>query len=371
MPAEKSDFGIPFPRLLVALLVTIIPISVGGLYSISHSDKALERNIGLHFQTIAEGSAAQVAAFVHDRLANVGFLAVEPVVVDQIGAANAAYSGLAESVVASRFQSIEKTWDTPASKPVVDHILASRASSLLRRFREHDPRFLRITVTDVRGGVVAATHKTEDYYQADEEFWQAIFAAGRGAVNITDVKYDPITKSYYIGIGVPVPGENGSGFIGAVDALVDVSTLFPVVNRAQLGPSARSLIVKEDGTIIAGPNVNLAMGLKAEEYLALDERLGGILGRRGGYLVSDLRGANRSLIGYADTGLKSDYGNLGWAVLVAQDTVDALGPVRVAGRLLAFMSLIGLAAVTLLTVYFVLHRRRTLTEIESIAHRYA
>jgi hypothetical protein len=40
-------------------------------------------------------------------------------------------------------------------------------------------------VTDARGGTVAATHKTLDYYQADEEFWQNIYASGRGAVSIT------------------------------------------------------------------------------------------------------------------------------------------------------------------------------------------
>ena len=45
--------------------------------------------------------------------------------------------------------------------------------------------------------------------QADEDFWQAIHGGGRGAVNITDVRYDEITKSYYIGIGVPVLEEDG------------------------------------------------------------------------------------------------------------------------------------------------------------------
>lgn len=35
------------------------------------------------------------------------------------------------------------------------------------------------------------------------------------------------------------------------------------------------------------------------------------------------------------------------------------------------MSVRGLVAVTLLTVYFVLHRQRPMTEIELLAHKYA
>jgi membrane protease subunit (stomatin/prohibitin family) len=43
------------------------------------------------------------------------------------------------------------------------------------------------TVTDQKGAVVAATHKTLDYFQADEDFWQAAYAQGRGAINLTDI----------------------------------------------------------------------------------------------------------------------------------------------------------------------------------------
>ena len=49
---------------------------------------------------------------------------------------------------------------------------------MLRRQRDFDRRFLRITVTDAKGATVAATHKTLDYYQADEEFWQNISVPG-------------------------------------------------------------------------------------------------------------------------------------------------------------------------------------------------
>jgi hypothetical protein len=227
---------------------------------------------------------------------------------------------------------------------------------------------LRITVTDERGAVVAATHKTIDYFQGDEEFWQAIYARGRGAVNLTDVLYDEVTKSHYIGIGVPVLEEGTNRFLGAVDALVDISNLFPIVNRRQVGPSARTLLLKDDATIIAGPNISMATNVKSGEFAALRDAFGTLEGRQPGHLVADVVGGDRRMIGFADTGLKRDYGNLAWYVVVSQQEREALSPVRGVVRMLSFLVLLALAAVTLSAVYFSIHRRVPMAGIDEL-HR--
>ena len=258
----------------------------------------------------------------------------------------------------------EESWNTPAAAPFVQSILSTRASRVLRRHRELDQRFLRVLVTDEKGAVVAATHKPVNYYQAEQDYWQAIYAQGRGAVNVTDILYDEVTKSNYIGIGAPVLEEGSNRFIGAVDALVDLSSLFPVVNRSQVARGERTMLVKDDGTVITAPQATLSMNLKSDEFAAIQDALGSLRGRQTGYLTAGLRSGGRDLIGFADTGLKQDYQNLGWVVLVTQDQNDALAPVSTSLRLIALLALIGLAGVTLMAVYFSLHRTRELTDIE-------
>lgn len=366
MPSERYEVRVPFRRLLIAMLLTIVPISIAGLYTISLSERSLEKTIGTHFKTIAESTALEVSQFIHDRVLNVGAMANATAVIDEVTAANRNYAGMGEAAVAGRIQNIEKSWNTPASDAFVKTMLATRASRLLRRLQALDPRFLRITVTDERGAVVSATHKTLDYFQADEEFWQGIYAHGRGSVSVTDILYDEVTKSHYIGVGVPVVEEGTNRFIGAVDALVDLSTLFPFVSRLQLGPSFRASLVKEDGTIIAAPETTLSMNLKSEVYAAVRDALRSVQGRQTGYVVTDVSGAGRKLIGFADTGLKDDYKNLGWIVLVSQDAGEAFAPTRAVGRMLAFMALVGLATVVFLGVYFSLHRTQRLTDIRSV-----
>jgi hypothetical protein len=347
------------------MLVTILPISIAGLYSISQSEAAMKADTGNHFKTIAESTAAEISQFIHDRLGDVAVLAVEPTIVDTVLAANRSYGGMSEAAITGRMQQVEESWNRPASEPLVKGILSSRASAFLRRFRDLDRRFLRVTVTDEKGGTVAATHKTIDYYQADEEFWQDIYAGGRGGVSITDVLYDELTKSHYIGIGVPVLEEGSQRFLGAVDALVDISSLLALANRMQASAGGRILLVKDDGTVIVGPQLNLAMNVKSGEYAALADDPG-TANRQSGYAVTDVSGGGRTLIGFADTGLKRDYGKLGWVVLVSQSTAEAFRPMRYVGRLLAFMSLLGLGAIALLGAYFGMHRDLHFADIEAL-----
>ena len=66
--------------------------------------------------------------------------------------------------------------------------------------------------------------------------------------------------------------------------------------------------------------------------------------------------SGQAVIGFADTGLKEDYGNLGWVVLAAQDTSEAFAPIHVVDRIVAMMSILGLLAVTLFAVWVSIHR---------------
>jgi hypothetical protein len=310
---------------------------------------------------LAASTATGVSQFIHDRVLDVGIVAAQPDLVDAVSTANRAYQGLGEDAVRARIERIDKAWNTPAMEDALKAVLSSRAARLLQRHRELDPRFLRMTVTDERGATIAATHKTLDYYQADEDYWQAIYAQGRGAVSITDILYDEVTKANYIGIGVPVLEPGSNRFLGTVDALIDVSTLFPLLNR-QAGPGQRSMLVKEDGTIISAPQISLAQRIKSDEYAAVQEFLGTAWGRQAGYLETPLR-TGRMLIGFADTGLKQDYQALGWFVLVSQPTQEAFAPIRGIARLIAFMALFGLGMVALLGAYFAMHRWRHFEEI--------
>ena len=119
MASERFEFRIPIPKLLIGALLTVVPISVAGLYTLNHSQSALEKTFGIHFRTIAEFAAAEVSQFIHDRVTSVGVLATDPLLVDAVQAANRGYSGQNETAVAEKMQRIEKMWNTPAASGMV------------------------------------------------------------------------------------------------------------------------------------------------------------------------------------------------------------------------------------------------------------
>jgi len=364
MPQDNFELRISVRRLLIIMMITIVPVSVLGLFVSAQSENAQESEAGTYLKTIAEGLSTEISRFVHNRVVDIHKVAVEPIVIDTVVAANRGYQSLSEGVVTERISGIEKIWNTPAADARVKEMLSNSASRLLRRHREVDPRILRITVTDEKGATIAATHKTLDYYQADEEYWQNIYASGRGAVSLTDILYDEVTKSNYIGVGVPVLEEGSNRFIGTVDALIEVSSLFPIVTRAQFGETGRAMLVKDDGTVISAPQTTLSMKLKSDEFTAVQDRLQTLTGRQTGHMVAELPGGGRNLIGFADTGLKADYRSLGWVILTTQSAGEAFGPVRTVGRLMMLLALAGLAVVTLLAVYYAMNRRQVYADIK-------
>lgn len=367
MDIQRREIRIPALRVLVAMLLLITPICILALVAVAQANNAVERTVGTHFRSISEATASEISAFVHDRVTDVGALARDYTIIEAVESGNRSYSGRSEEQIANAIRKVESEWNTPAAAPLANGILSSRASQVLRRHRDFDRRLLRITVTDARGATVAGTHKSLDYYQADEDYWQKIHADGRGTVSVTDVLYDDVTKAYYVGIGVPILEDQTNRFLGTVDALVDVGVIFAVTQRMRFGTTATLLLVKDDGTIIAGPGLVDPLKTKSAEFAEVLEQ--GDTNRSSGYLVATA--GERQVIGFADTGLKRDYGSLNWYVVSAQTATEAFAPVRPVVRMLVLMALLGLAAVTLFGVYLYFHQGFAYEHIGRVEERSA
>jgi Cache domain len=363
MPLDKSEVRVSLQKLLIILTLILVPLNLIGLYLTMESHGALEQTTGTLLRDIAQSNAIAARQFIDDRVANVAAIAAQPSVLDAIIAANLAFSQVKDTARTAKIADTENKWSTAEVDALVASMLASRASAWLRHYRELDPRFMKLIILDANGVPVAATDKPAHYAPVDEVFWQGVSAKGTGAVYVTQVISDGQGRANYIGIGFPVLDEGSRRFIGAVHALVDVSTLFALLNREQPGRTTVTMLVKQDGTIISAPNVSPAMQMKSEEYGAVRDALGTLQGLQAGFVIAGMRGGNR-IVGFADTGLTPIYSNLSWFVMVSQSEREALAPVRTVGYFAILMVIVGLLMVTLLAAYFFLHRAQELAEIE-------
>jgi len=186
-------------------------------------------------------------------------------VADAVTAAQRSRRGLDDAVITAKLGKIESTWETPQVDPLVKEILSSPTSQALRHHREAGPRILKILVADETGATVAATDKPLHYVQPNEPYWQAVYAEGRGGIYVSGIRYDDQTKANYLEIGAPVLEEGTRRFIGAVNALVDVTGLVSRFQREAIGRTARIMLVQDDGTLISPLNLDPSLRLKADE----------------------------------------------------------------------------------------------------------
>jgi hypothetical protein len=323
---DRLEVRVSITKLLFSLIVVIVPLSIVGLILTGRSDKSLDNAIGTDLKTMAQLYSDDVSQFMLDRVNEVMAMATDPAVVQTVSKSAGAHE-----------------------------MLTNSASQILRQRRDLDPRLLRVVATDANGTILAATHKPAVSSYAQNELWQAAFNKGQGAIKITDILYDELTKSYYVTIGVPISDPASNASIGVLSAAVSISPLLSRFQQNQIANGARVMLVNENGAIVSGPNADVFARMQSQEFAAIRDSLGSPQGSQNGWATADLP-AGRHLVGYANTGLKKNYENLGWLVIVSQDERQATASTRQLGQFALLMVILGFFMVMLLCVYYYLHR---------------
>ncbi|HEX4228800.1 MAG TPA: cache domain-containing protein [Bryobacteraceae bacterium] len=357
---DRLEVKVSITKLLLALVVVIVPLSIFGLYLTGRSDKALDNNMGAQFRTISELHGGQVAEFIRDREMEANAMAADPAVVEAVVAADKAYGTEDEAATNAKVDKVRQEWNAPAGDVLVEKMLGSPASTELKHWRSLDPRLISIVIADEHGAVVAATTKPGNYSYTTNASWQSTHGKAEGTVNVGDILFDDVHKDYYADFGAPIFDQASSRFIGVMVAAVNVTDMLSRFQQAQVAGGPRALLVSGDGTVISGPKVDLFAHLKSDEFAAVRDSQGTLQGRQTGYVVADTGNGPR-VIGYSNTGLKGDLGSM---VLVSQSERDALGPLRGLEQFAVLMVILGILMLTLLFVYYFLHRTERMADIE-------
>jgi len=336
MSVDRLEVRVSITKLLLALMVVIVPLSVIGLVLTQRSDKALDNSVGSNFKTIAQLYAGQVTQFMRERVTDTSALASNPVVI----AAATSQAG---------------------AKGVLDQ----NASQILRQHKSLDPRFLSMVVTNVDGNVVASSQRPSQMSYAQDAAWQAVYNNGQGSVRISDIVGDVMSKAYYVTIGIPVAEQSGN-IVGVLNAAVNITDVLAPFRQDQLTTGARAALVNDDGNIVSGPNADVFAHVKSPEFDFVRDALGSNQGNQTGWLMAELsRGPY--VVGYAGTGLKQHFPNLGWVVTVSQEEHQAAAPIRQLEHFALAMVILALFMLTLLCVYYYLHRAQKFSYMEDDA----
>lgn len=347
---DRLEVRVSITKILLNMVIVIVPLSIVGLFLTERSNKSLDNVIGSDLRTMAQLYSDEVSQFMLDRVNEVMAMSADPAVVQTVAA---------NSKLGAATDARENMKEPPQ---ISQGMLANSASQVLRQRRDLDPRLLRVFATNANGMVVAATHKPAVASYAQNELWQSVFNKGQGAVKISDILFDDVTKSYYVNIGMPVSDPSSSASIGVLTAAVNVNSMLTRFQQSQIANGARALLVHENGNVVSGPNADVFARVKSEEFAAVRDDLSALQGSQNGWAAATLR-SGPYLIGYANTGLKKNYDNLGWVVVISQDERQSTAPIRQVGYFALLMVVMAFVMLLLLGVYYYLHRRQRFSHL--------
>jgi putative methionine-R-sulfoxide reductase with GAF domain len=212
---------------------------------------------------------------------------------------------------------------------LVQSVLTGQTAEELRRFRNSFPEHVEVLVTDKFGANIAATNRTSDYYQADENWWQSTYNRGVGAVYIGQPEFDESSQAYSLIMAIPLRARLTQEVLGILRTTVDLRAISDLLRSSRFGRTGEVNVLLPGGRLLGG---------SAAEQVSLAPEVVGVLGAgvNEAYLEIDLNGAPHLVSQAPLTTLDPDgtlsIRNLGWAVLVAQQSSEALQPVTEATR---------------------------------------
>jgi len=358
---RRDGLTINLRTVVILLILVNVPLWALAFFTVGQVETSVEAKIADDFRAIARKNAQTMNYAINHLVAEVATLAISPTVKEVVRKQNASYAGTSE-LIQKRITEIDKVWLTPQAKPYAEPILSNTASQYLRQFAGVHSSVKRITVTDRMGAVAAANVKTVDYDQADEAWWRQTFKDGvTGSVVIEDVTADLITKANSIHIAVPILEDGQDTVIGTIGNIVDISDLFPLVTGVKIGSTGETLLVNDDGTIIAGENLDS----KSSSQLAYIDDIRDAMHSqtKPNFITATAPGGLKKSVAFLDTGLSATYPALKWLTVVEQDYSETHAVVDNLVRKLLLAVLGVLVCITGLALYLSTHRRMDFTDI--------
>lgn len=325
-------------KFVIALLVSaVLPFLVGlGLFEISGFQRLLNERGKLHF-TEARHLATELDHTADD-LGEIlqTWLAADPTLPGYVSARNDELKQRTPEDIARETRMIDEQWPSLATSDArLNAVLSNPGSRSLQRFGVLHPEVAEVLVTDSLGRLIAATNKTTDFDQADEEWWMrgaALEKSGRW----TDVlRFDASSQVFSLDVVAPLH-EDGK-LAGVAKISMDVSSLVRKTGRNGVIANERREVVLADGRILAGSR----SGFVPLQQTVTQRTLENLQRSRGGWFLADDENGKPWLTGF--TAIREAKDLPTGYVLFSSRREDVVGPLR-----RRFLQIGGAAAAVLL-----------------------
>lgn len=198
-------------KLCAGIVLLLIALVISGLPS-----HPLKNSTRCSLSCSLEGDQVPVRAI--ERIAQKRFVkwAKEPVVIETLRQANSRPGRTIDKIIRMDNEWAETNVDTEWISELLNNPCAEYLKQLQSRKNFEKGMYCEIFVMDDQGCITAASKKTSDYWQGDEDKFVKSFADGKGMIFIDDSDYDESTDTALIQVSVPVIDPNTEEAIGVM-----------------------------------------------------------------------------------------------------------------------------------------------------------
>lgn len=322
----RSGISIRRKMAMYICMAVFIVMAAGLLAEYFIGYNMLKRDIDLNFNEFAAILAQQVNLKIEEEIVYLKAIASDPILIEAVSQSNMQYQAMGPGAARNSINDIESAWaEETENSPLIRRYLDNPASIELKKKHNMDKDLAEVFVADRRGAVVAASGKTSDFYQADEEWWIDAFAGGRGAQYIGDAELDKSSGALSIPFALPVK-DSGDNVIGVLKAVIDVHSFFPFLSKIKIGRTGRAALINGKGEIILKEGVvPLSRKMMCEKCLKKPLSVKNISLTAG---VCDIEPVKKFRVFHAiDNQLLAQRGVV-WRVVVSQETGEAFAPLQ-------------------------------------------
>ena len=351
--SQVGNFTLTGKMITAFLGVTLVVAILLSVMVFFTSQARLQGLIGRQLNYYANSQALIIGDNLTKQIDLLRSLALEGPMVAYIEVANAGYTG-SEELIQARLHELDEEWKNApdTSEPLVKDRLFKQVSLDLRQFQVQFIDHVEIFFTDRYGGIVAATNRTSDYYQADEGWWQNAYNGGKGGIYIGAPEYDESTLTYAVNLAVPVR-NNTYEVIGVLRSTYNIRALQSTLELSKFGETGKFDLVipgeptqrfNEEGIEEASSEVlNISASLEGKTY-------------HQGIYEGEESLFSQALVRSLDdiAGIAS----LNWKMMAHQTTAEAYAPVQAQLRvsLLVVYLLVGVMALAGYALSLILSR---------------
>lgn len=253
---RPGDWPILVKILLSMVAVVMLALGVATAVNAFTLYTDLREQISAEFESLATTQVNHLGDILSKQFTLLNSVALIHRVQDAAEAASAGYSGDA-AVIEAELLDMDQQWLAAAdNSPLVQSVVDPQTNALTRQlqdFQEAFPDHVEIFLTDRYGGLLAATGRTSDYYQADEAWWQAAYNGGQGAYYISQPEYDD--SAGYTALDMAIPIVSASGQVaGIARTTFRIEAIYQAVAGLRLGETGHVAVIDRTGIVLADPN---------------------------------------------------------------------------------------------------------------------